>query len=221
MTPRLRLAIFAVLAASAVLGHLVRGWVGVEELTPAGVRAAIEALGWQGPVLFFLLVVFRQFLAMPAWLILPAGGLCFGAAAGTALGAAGLIVSGALKFQVARWVGRDWFRARFGERFRRMDERVDRLGPVVIGLSTAHPLGILSPFHWGAGLSSISFAPFVLALVLGAPIRCFALSTLGASLADGRTTEFWVVALVLLPLMIAPLALPSVRRRLFVSPPAS
>src|SRR6185503_13687277 len=101
-----RLAILAVVTASAVLGHLVRGWVGVEELSPAGVRAAVDAFGWQGPLLFFLLVVFRQFLAMPAWLILPAGGLCFGTAAGTALGAAGIVVSGALKFSVARWVGR-------------------------------------------------------------------------------------------------------------------
>jgi uncharacterized membrane protein YdjX (TVP38/TMEM64 family) len=221
MTPRLRLTIVAVLTTTIVLGHLVRGWVGVEELSPAGVRAAIDALGWHGPVLFFLLVVFRQFLAMPAWLILPAGGLCFGTLAGTTLGAAGVVVSGALKFWIARWVGRDWFRARFSERFPGLDARVDRLGPVIIGLSTAHPLGILAPFHWGAGLSSLSFAPFFVALVLGAPVRCFALSTLGASLADGRTTEFWIVALVLLPLMIAPLALPSVRRRLFVSPPTA
>lgn len=219
MSPRLRLTILAVLTATIVLGHFVRGWVGVEELSPAGVRAAIDALGWHGPLLFFLLVVFRQFLAMPAWLILPAGGLCFGTLAGTALGAAGVVVSGALKFWIARSVGRDWFRARFGERFRAMDARVDRLGPVVIGLSTAHPLGILAPFHWGAGLSSISFSPFVLALVLGAPVRCFALSTLGASLAEGRTTEFWIVALVLAPLMVGPLAVPSVRRRLFVSGP--
>ena len=220
MTPRLRLTIVAVLTATILLGHLVRGWVGVEELSPAGVRAAIDALGWHGPLLFFLLVVFRQFLAMPAWLILPAGGLCFGTFVGTALGAAGVVVSGTLKFWIARWVGRDWFRARFGQRFPGLDARVDRLGPLVIGLSTAHPLGILAPFHWGAGLSSLSFAPFVLALVLGAPVRCFALSTLGASLADGRTTEFWIVALVLLPMMVAPLALPTVRRRLFVSPPA-
>ena len=221
MSPRLRLVIIAVLAATVVLGHVVRGWVGVDELSPAGVRAAIGAFGWHGPLLFFLLVVFRQFLAMPAWLVLAAGGLCFGTAVGTALGAAGVIVSGALKFWIARWVGRDWFRARFGERFQGLDARVDRLGPVVIGLSTAHPFGILSWFHWGAGLSSLSFAPFVLAIVIGAPVRSFARSTLGASLADGRTTEFWIVALVLLPIMTAPLALPSVRRRLLVSPPAS
>jgi len=215
-----RLTVLGILAATLVLGHVVRGWVGVEELSPAGVRAAIQALGWHGPILFFGLVVFRQFLAMPSWLLLPAGGLCFGALAGTMLGTAGLVVSGTLKFWVARWVGRDWVRARFGERFRRMDERVDRLGPVVIGLSTAHPMGVLAPFHWGAGLSSLAFAPYALALVLGAPVRCFALSTLGASLAEGRTAEFWTVAGVLFAVMVGPLAVPAVRRRLFASGPA-
>ena len=215
----MRLIILAVLGATLVLGHVVRGWVGVEELSPTGVRTAVQALGWPGPVVYFGLVVFRQFLALPAWLILPVGGLCFGALPGTMLGAAGIVVSGSLKFWVARWLGRDWVRARLGDRFRQMDARVDRLGPVVIGLSTAHPLGVLSPFHWGAGLSSLSFAPFVLAIIIGAPVRCFALSTLGASLAEGRTTEFWIVALLLLPAMAAPFAIPSVRRRLFASGP--
>jgi uncharacterized membrane protein YdjX (TVP38/TMEM64 family) len=206
-----------ILTASLAAGHVVRTWLGVEELSPVGVRGAIQALGWAGPALFFCLVVFRQFLAMPSLLILPAGGLCFGALGGTALGAAGLVVSGSLKFWVARWLGRDWVRARLGDRFRGLDERVDRLGPVLIGLSTAHPVGVLAPFHWGAGLSSLRFAPFALALVLGAPVRCFALSALGASLVEGRSAAFWLVAVALLGAMLVPLAVPAVRRRLFAS----
>jgi uncharacterized membrane protein YdjX (TVP38/TMEM64 family) len=214
-----RLLVFAVLAFSLLLGHVVRSWLGIEEMSPAGVRSAVQDLGWTGPAVFFCLVFFRQFLAMPAWLLLPAGGLCFGVPVGTMLGGGAIVGSGALKFWIARWLGRDWVRARFGERFRRIDERVDRLGPLVIGLSAAHPLGLLAPFHWGAGLSSLSFAPFVLALVLGAPVRAFALSTLGASLVEGRTAEFWTVALVLAALMVAPLASPAVRHRVFGTGP--
>ena len=89
-----------------------------------------------------------------------------------------------MKFWLARWAGRAWFRQHFGEQFRRLEAHVDRLGPVVIGVSTAHPLGILAPFHWGAGLSSIRFAPFALAIVLGAPVRAFAFSALGATIVD-------------------------------------
>jgi uncharacterized membrane protein YdjX (TVP38/TMEM64 family) len=84
----------------------------------------------------------------------------------------------------------------------------------VIGLSTAHPLGVLSPFHWGAGLSSIPFASFVVALVLGAPVRAFAFSAFGAALVDPSSTEF--LALVALGVVaVLPLAHPAVRARLF------
>jgi uncharacterized membrane protein YdjX (TVP38/TMEM64 family) len=85
----------------------------------------------------------------------------------------------------------------------------------VIGLSTAHPLGILSPFHWGAGLSSIRFAPFAVALVLGAPVRAFAFSAFGAALADPTTMEFYAVSLGFAVVALLPLAHPAVRDRLF------
>jgi uncharacterized membrane protein YdjX (TVP38/TMEM64 family) len=85
----------------------------------------------------------------------------------------------------------------------------------VIGLSTAHPLGLLSPFHWGAGLSSIPFASFVTAIVLGAPVRAFAYSAFGAALVDPSTPEFRTVSLALAAFALVPLAIPAVRRRLF------
>ncbi len=212
---RLRVIVLAVLATTFLLGHVVRQQLGVTELSPAGLQAAVVGLGWRAPFVFFVLVVFRQFLAIPSWLLLPTGGLCFGAALGTALGGGAIIVSGTLKFWVARWLGRDWFRARFGERFQHLDARIDRLGPVVIGLSTAHPLGILAPFHWGAGLSSLRFTPFAAALILGAPVRALAFSFVGASLAAGRSDTFWLVAAALGFVLAAPLAVPAVRRRLF------
>jgi uncharacterized membrane protein YdjX (TVP38/TMEM64 family) len=198
-----------------LLGYVVRRSLDME-LSPGGIQEAVARLGWRGPLVFFLLTTFRQFLAIPAWLLLPAGGLCFGPALGTALGAGALVVSGCLKFGLARWLGREWLRARFGERFELLERRVDRLGPVVIGLSTAHPLGVLAPFHWGAGLSSIRFTSFVVALVLGAPIRAFAFSSFGAALTDPGTTEFLIMSLAL-GVLALPLAHPAVRRRLFAT----
>lgn len=212
---RLRLVVFAVLAATLVAGHLVRQHLGVTELSAAGLQAAVADLGWRAPFVFFVLVVFRQFLALPAWVLLPAGGACFGAALGTALGGSGIIVSGTLKFWIARWLGREWFRARMGERFQRFDAHIDRLGALVIGLSTAHPMGVLSPFHWGAGLSSLRFAPFAAALVLGAPVRAFAFSVVGASLVAGHGTTLWLASGAVALALAVPLAFPQVRRRFF------
>ena len=204
----------AVVATAIVLGHLVRSHLDMD-LSPAGIQRGVARLGWYGPAVFFALTTFRQFLAIPSWFILAAGGLCFGTAAGTALGGGALITSGCLKFGIARWVGRDWVRQHFGAPFARVERHVDRLGPVVIGLSTAHPLGVLSPFHWAAGLSSIRFAPFVTTLVLGAPVRAFAFSAFGAALVDPSAPEFRTVSFGLAALALLPLAVPAVRRRLF------
>src|SRR4029450_142556 len=106
----------------------------------------------------------------------------------------------------------------FGEHFRRFETHVDRLGPLVIGLSTAHPVGVLAPFHWGAGLSAIRFAPFPPAIVLGAPVRAFAFSALGATIIDPTTPEFRAVCLGLAAVVLVPLAIPAVRRRLWARP---
>jgi uncharacterized membrane protein YdjX (TVP38/TMEM64 family) len=208
------LALLVGLAGMVLAAHLARTRLGIE-FSIGGVQDAVGRLGLWGPPVFFALVMFRQFIALPSWLILPVGGLCFGTVAGTLLGAGALVVSGCLKFAIARHVGRDWVRRNFGERFRRVEQRVDRLGPVVVGLSTAHPFGILAPFHWGAGLSSIRFAPFALALVLGAPVRAFAFSAFGAAVADPSTPEFRAVCLGLGALVLLPLAIPAVRRKLF------
>ena len=205
---------FAILGGVLLLGYLVRSHFDMS-LSPGGIQAGVAKLGWYGPLVFFGLTTFRQFLAIPSWFILAAGGLCFGTIGGTVLGGGALILSGCLKFGVARWVGREWVREHFGARFLRFERYIDRLGPVVIGLSTAHPLGVLSPFHWGAGLSSIRFAPFAAALVLGAPVRAFAYSAFGAALVDPGTPEFRSISLGLTALAFLPLAVPGIRRRLF------
>lgn len=202
-----------VVVAIAAGGHLLRTHLGLGSL--AEVQAAVDRLGWLGPAVFLAILVFRQFLAVPAGLILPVGGLCFGALGGTVLGTVGLVVSGMGKFAVARMVGRDYVRGRFGAQLQWFETRVERLGPIVIGISTAHPLGILSPFHWAAGLSSLSFASFALALVLGAPVRAFAYAVFGSTLADTGSQAFVLASVGLGAIILVPLAIPGVRRRLF------
>jgi uncharacterized membrane protein YdjX (TVP38/TMEM64 family) len=206
----------AVVVSALALGHLVRTQLGIE-LSLDGIQEAVVRLGWWAPVVFFLLTTFRQFLAIPSWLILPAGGLCFGTLLGTTLGGAAVAVSGCMKFGISRWLGREWAREHLGERFERLERRLDRLGPVLIGISTAHPFGVLAPFHWGAGITSIRFAPFVVAIILGAPVRAFAYSAFGAALIDPTASELLAISLALGAVAVLPLLIPSVRRRLFAS----
>jgi uncharacterized membrane protein YdjX (TVP38/TMEM64 family) len=212
-TPLLALAI---IGTAIGLGHIVRTELGIE-VSPTGIQDAVVRLGRWAPVVFFGLTTFRQFLAIPSWLILPAGGLCFGTLLGTTLGAGALVLSGCMKFGVARWLGREWARAHLGERFARFERRLDRLGPVAIGISTAHPFGVLAPFHWGAGVTSIRFGSFVAAIVLGAPVRAFAYSAFGAALIAPTPSELLLMSAGLGGVVLLPLLVPGVRRRLFAS----
>ncbi|HJQ82864.1 MAG TPA: hypothetical protein VKA21_02225 [Candidatus Binatia bacterium] len=197
------------LVALGLVGWMLRSSLGMSA-SPGELASRVRALGWQGQALFLVLVTFRQFLAIPAGVILTVGGLCFGALLGTVLGGLGIVVSGLGKFGLARTIGRRWLGARLG----RLEARAAGLGPAVIGISTAHPFGVLAPFHWAAGLSPVRFASFALALALGAPVRAFAYSVFGASLTDPGSPAFWATAAVLAALVVLPLLVPGVRSQL-------
>jgi PPP family 3-phenylpropionic acid transporter len=183
------------------------------DVSPAAVQAWVGSLGWRGPGLYVGLLVFRQFLLLPAALLLPVGGLCFGAVLGTLLGTAGIVLSAALKFGVARAVGRRWLRSRLGGRFRRLEARVERLGPALVGVATAHPVGPLSPLHWGAGLSSMAASAFLVAVAIGAPVRAFAYAFFGSAVDDPGSTHFLAASALLGAGTLLPLLHPGFRRR--------
>lgn len=207
-------AALTVLVMVAITAQSLRAGLALD-LSPAAIHAWVMASGWKGPVVFLGLLVFRQFLALPALILLLAGGLCFGTLLGGALGATGLVISGAMKFQLSRLIGRDWLRRRGGLRLERIEARVARLGPAVVALTTAHPLGPLSPVHWAAGLAPLSFGSFVVALLVGAPVRAFAYSFFGQSLLDPSSMAFWLSTAVLVLTIGVPLLIPSVRARLY------
>jgi uncharacterized membrane protein YdjX (TVP38/TMEM64 family) len=196
--------LLAAVVAALVLGRSVRTGLDVP-LTPVAIHDWVAGFGWRGPPVFLLLLVFRQFLALPAIVLLSVGGLCFGTLAGGVLGTLGLVVSGTMKFAVARAVGRDWLRRRGGGRLRRVEAYAARLGPAVVALTTAHPIGPLSPVHWAAGLSPLSLASFVGALALGAPVRAFAYSFFGEALLDTSSQAFRVAAGLLALTIVVPL----------------
>lgn len=215
MVRRWHVVPLVVLAALVAGGVLARRQLGIEA-SLAGVQGWVVDLGWYGPFAYVTVVVFRQFLALPAALVLVVGGLCFGGVLGTVLGTIGVVVSGLMKFAIARAVGRDWLRARLGVAFERAEARIARLGPALVGVGTAYPVGPLSPLHWGAGLSPIPLTSFAVALVLGAPVRASAYSFLGASLLDVRSPVFAATFVLLAVAIAVPLAIPRLRRRLFM-----
>jgi uncharacterized membrane protein YdjX (TVP38/TMEM64 family) len=212
-TSLILIGILAFSVTAITLGLILRRQLGIE-VSVEGVRAWVETLGWKGPTLFVLLVTFRQFLLLPSAIVLAAGGICFGAAAGTVLGGTGLLLSALMKFFIARGFGREWVRARLQGRWLALDGHAERVGAVAVGIATACPMGPMAPLHWAAGLSSVRMPAFVLAVVLASPVRAFAYSLFGTTLEDVGSPAFVAAIAFIVTIALLPLAFPAVRRRI-------
>ncbi len=207
------LVLLGVLSALLAAGLVLRQSLGVD-FTIEGLRGLVAGLGWKAPVLFVGLVTFRQFLLLPSAVVLSVGGLCFGAVAGTWLGALGVALSALMKFVLARRLLRKWLREQMQVTLRRVDRFAASAGPLTVGLTTALPMGPMAPMHWAAGFSTVPWPAFVLAVGLGSPVRAFLYSFFGASLEDLGSPRFLISAGLILALGLAPLAHPGVRRRI-------
>lgn len=215
----------AVLLALFAGGRAARGYFGIE-LDAGSIQGAVAALGWKGPAIFVGLVTFRQFLFLPSALVLPAGGVVFGALEGTLLGALGILLSAVLKYGIARALGREWLRPRFGAAVEAFERHAEAAGPLVVGVVTAHPIGPMAPIFWGAGFAAVPVLGFVLAVALAAPVRAFAFSFFGSTLLDPGSPRFWIATAVLLAVALLPLAHRGFRARILriarpaVAPPS-
>jgi uncharacterized membrane protein YdjX (TVP38/TMEM64 family) len=209
-------ALIVLVVALFGVGYALRGQLDLEVSVEA-IRLFVDELGWIAPPIYVGLVTFRTFLFLPSWAVLIAGGLCFGVGVGALLGGLGLIVSALYQFAVARSIGQEWVRPRMTPRVRELERRVQRLGAVVVGLCTAHPVGPLTPVHVAAGLSSMALFSFGIAVVIAAPARSFVLALFGESLLDPGSPRFLAATGVLVAVSVIPLAHPWVRRQLLVA----
>ncbi len=206
------LGLIVFVVAAFLVGRAARAEMGIE-YSPESIRAYVAGLGLKAPLIYLGMVTFRQFLFLPSIVVLTGGGLVFGALVGGALGALGILLSGAIGFCVTRWLGRDWVQRYMGAKLRDLEERMDRVGLAFVGLMTAHPMGVMTPFHWGAGLTAIRLLPFLVVIGLCALVRSFAYAFFGATFLEpgGRV---YVAMAVLGVVALAPLLHPKLRRRI-------
>jgi len=216
---RLRLGVLLALAAGLLLaaraGLEFRVSAGIE-LSPESLREYVRGLGAVAPLVFLAMVTFRSLLFLPSAVVLTAGGLLFGAPIGGLLGGLGLLASALWCFGLARVMGREWVQSRIPARLRPLEERAEALGPPLIGLATAHPMGVMTPLYFAAGLSRIRLAPFLAACAIAGPFRGGLYAWFGAQLLDVGSPRFWLATAVLVVAALLPLAHPRVRRWLLV-----
>lgn len=200
--------------AAAVIGGLsLLAWVARHALglewNAESIRQAVGRLGVWGPVFFVPLVALRSFLLIPSQILLIAAGLCFGTAAGAVYGALGILGSGGLAFGVSRWAGRDAVLRMMTPRLHRaLDLAGSRAGAILIFLGTAYPIGPITAYHAGAGVTLMRVPVFFLALAPGAAIRAATYTWFGSSLAEGGMWEITAAGALVALLTALPLAHP-------------
>ncbi len=205
--------VVALLAAAQTL----RERLGIE-WSAESIRETVAGFGLWAPGGFLVLVMFRQLLALPSVLVLTSAGLLFGAGLGTALGGVGIALNACVLFGTARLMGRDWVVPKIHARWPDFEARAQTAGPPFIALMTGHPTGVLTPFHFAAGVSGLRLAVFVAVVLPAALIRAACYSFLGAYLLDPGSAGFWIATLVLVAVALLPLAHPGVRARLLARP---
>lgn len=194
------------------LGRVFSTRLGIE-WNPTSVRELVADLGAWGPILFVGLVTFRQIILIPSQILLVAGGLCFGVALGTVYGALGLVLSGTMLFLIARYAGKEAILARIPAELRPViDAAGRRAGPALIALGTGYPVGPLSAYHAGAGLTTISLGVFMAAVAVGGLVRGLVYTYFGSALVQGMGRTLLVAGVLLLLAALLPLASPRARR---------
>lgn len=206
------IALLGAVVLVLVLGRYAAIRLGIE-WSPGSVRELVGGLGGWGPVLFVGLVTFRQVILIPSQILLVAGGLCFGVAAGTVYGAAGLVLSATLVFLLARYVGKEAMLARIPDELKPvLDAAGRRAGPALIAIGTGYPVGPLTAYHAGAGLTTMPVLAFVLAVAAGGLVRGLVFTYFGSAMMAGVGRQLLVAGALLLLAASLPLASPRARR---------
>lgn len=208
-------ALLAILFAG---GQFLRGSLPIDGFSAEAIRDWVTGLGWRGPVIYLSLVTFRQFLFLPAALLLPAGGLCFGVSGGTLLGCTGIMLSGSLKFMIARTMRRHWGDTPMSTQLHGVIRRLQHTGPLLVGLGTAHPIGPMTPLHWAAGFAGLPFGGFLAAIAIGGLVRAGLLAVVGSTALATDSATFYAACAVLTVAILSPLLHSGLRQRLLARP---
>ena len=207
---RRRLLVAAAVAIAVFVGWYVRVKTGIEWDVETA-RGLVEEMGFWAPGIFILLVTFRLIILVPSQVMLTVGGICFGFLWGTIYGAIGVTLSGLVAFGLARYWGGDALRKRVSPGLQQfLDVASRRTGALMVTIGTAYPVGPLTGYHIGAGLTCMSLSLFLSAVALGALIRATLFNFLGSRVAELGVRDAWP-AFLLLAVLCLPLLHPGIR----------
>lgn len=205
---RSSLLVLAAVVAFAALAWAARAWLGIE-WSAESVRSLVARQGVWGPVVFVLLTGLRSFLLIPSQIMLVAAGLCFGTALGALYGGLGIVLSGSIAFAVARYAGREAMLARIPPNLHwALRAGGGRAGATALFLGTAYPVGPITAFHAGAGLTAMGIGAFLPTLAAASLVRAGLYTWFGSALVGGDGWKLAAAGALLLATLLLPLAHP-------------
>lgn len=187
---------------------LLRRSLGLD-FDPDSMQQAVAGMGVWAPLVYVAIVAFRVPLGLPSQLVLVGGGLVFGTLSGTVYGALGLLTSAVFLFLTARYAGRETVVDRLPGRMRPIFELAStRIGALFLAVGTGYPFGPITMYHLIAGVTSMAFLAFLIAVATGSVIRSATFTFFGSRLLSGdlrgmlEATALIAVAVVL-PLLFS------------------
>ena len=160
-----------ILGTLGFLGYIylepLRRTMALAILEPERLRAAVELLGFWGPVVFIVLQALDAILLFWSLPLEVAGGFLFGLPLGVLYSALGHILGSSVAFYLGRWLDQRWLTRRLDpaamKSWRRLLKRQGSLAAFFIYLLPGGPKNVLAYFF---GLSRISFPFFLIATSL-------------------------------------------------------
>jgi len=182
------------------------------ELDPETIRERVAGLGVWAPIAFVALVTLRIPLGLPSQVVLIAGGLAFGTAAGSLYGALGLTLCALAIFLLSRRAGRETLERRFPARMSGIfDIASGPLGAVFITVGTGYPIGPIGAYHAVAGVAGMAIATFIVAAGAGSMIRALVFTFFGSGLVSGELYRTLLAVAALTAAAFVPLLFPRPR----------
>lgn len=167
MNARVVLKGLALIGSLALLGYVFRLSDLGQSVNQGWIDMHVRGHGLGGELLFLLMGGLFTAAGLPRQIVAFLAGYAFGVALGTALGTLAALLGSLLAFGYARFFGRNWLRARLGERAARFDRFIRDHPFSMTVLVRLLPVGSNLATNLAAGMSGIRAAPFLAGTLLG------------------------------------------------------
>jgi uncharacterized membrane protein YdjX (TVP38/TMEM64 family) len=176
--PLVRLVVlFSLIAGLTVVGYAS----GAAAVTAHELREWVRGFSYLAPPVFICLFLVLNTLGLPVPVLVAVGGATFGVFEGAAVTLAAMWVTACLQFLLARRLGGERLRKRFGDQLGRIGRFLEQRGALAVAAGRLLP-GPFSELNMAAGLTALAFRDFAVGTLLGCAPKAIAWSGVGAAL---------------------------------------